>query len=119
MNTLTIETFNNKTVYLPGEKISGKAKWNITGNSKKIELKLFWYTVGKGTMDLSVVDSMVLENPLSSGSRDFSFTLPEIPFSFSGKLISVIWALELIAQGFNETGCLELTVSPSGKEITV
>jgi hypothetical protein len=45
--------------------------------------------------------------------------LPEGPYSFSGKLISLIWALELACSPGSETVRREITVSPTGHEIVL
>jgi hypothetical protein len=62
---------------------------------------------------------MRLDNPNAVGWKDFSFTLPEGPYSFSGQLISLVWALELTCSPGSETFRQEITVSPTGREITL
>ena len=47
------------------------------------------------------------------------FVLPPAPYSFSGKLISLIWAVEVVAEGIKEASRLEFTLSPDGREITL
>lgn len=117
MNNLTIATTDNKTEYLPSEVVSGICSWSFNTDPKGIELRLFWYTSGKGTVDVDTVDVLSINEPQKEGKRDFSFTLPAIPWSFSGKLISLIWAIEMIAEPGGETERFEITVSPSGKKI--
>jgi hypothetical protein len=43
--------------------------------------------------------------------------LPLAPYSFSGKLISLIWGLELVLEPSQETARFEFTLSPTGEEI--
>ena len=117
MSNLTIETTGNKIEYLPCERISGTCSWAFDKSPKKIELRLFWHTSGKGTTDVNTVETLSINEPLKEGKRDFSFTLPAIPWSFSGKLISLMWAVEMIAEPVGEAERLYITVSPSGKKI--
>ena len=85
--------------------------------SRTLELSLLWYTSGKGTRDAGVVQTKRIDNPGALGSDVFSFTLPGGPYSFSGKLISLIWALELTCTPGHETVRKEIVVSPTGREI--
>jgi len=119
MNNLKIETADNKTEYLPCERVIGTCSWAFDKSPKRIELRLFWYTSGKGTADVKTVEVFPINEPLREGKRDFSFTLPEVPWSFSGKLISLMWAIEMVSEPGGETERLEITVSPSGKKILI
>jgi len=62
---------------------------------------------------------MRFDEPGAYGAKDFSFTLPESPYSFSGKLISLIWAIELTCSAGSETLRREITLSPTGQEIVL
>ncbi|HJQ69278.1 MAG TPA: hypothetical protein VKA70_09910 [Blastocatellia bacterium] len=117
MSELEIRTRDDKTSFLPGEVLEGQVSWATESAPELIELRLFWRTQGKGTRDVSVVQSILFENPRWQGTRDFRFQLPDGPYSFSGKLISLIWALELIVTSTNETERLDILVSPTGSEI--
>lgn len=117
MDKLSIVLHDDKTAFAPRETVRGTMHWNLDGNPHRIELSLFWYTSGKGTRDVGVIQTVPLDNPGGLGSKEFSFTLPEGPYSFSGRLISLIWALELTASGGSETVRKEITVSPTSREI--
>jgi hypothetical protein len=117
MSRLAIEISEDKKVFAPGETIKGTVKWQMDENPASLELSLFWYTAGKGTQDVGVVNSLKFDNPGSFGKKDFRFVLPNGPYSFSGKLISLIWALELTSIPSSQTERIEITVSPSGSEI--
>jgi len=107
----------DKTGFAPRETIQGAVEWNLDTSPRRLDLSLFWYTSGKGTRDVGMVHNVWFDDPGAHGSKEFSFTLPEGPFSFSGKLISVIWAIELTCSPGSETTRREITVSPTGKEI--
>jgi hypothetical protein len=117
MHKLNIELYDGKNAFAPGERVEGKIQWSVDVEPKALELSLLWYTSGKGTRDAGVVNSKRIDRPGSSGSDQFSFTLPSGPYSFSGKLISLIWALELTCTPGSETVREEIVVSPTGREI--
>ena len=52
-----------------------------------------------------------------TGNRPFRFQLPDAPYSFSGKLISLIWAIEAVAEGIKEAARYEFVLAPEGREI--
>jgi hypothetical protein len=117
MNRLDIILDEEKTVYAPGEAVYGRMEWSLDQTPRYLELSLFWYTTGKGTRDVGVIDTRRLDSPGALGRKDFSFTLPDGPYSFSGKLISLIWALELTCSPGSDISRREITVSPTGREI--
>ena len=119
MEELNIELKDLKTEYQPGQVISGTAQWNLPDQPRKISLQLLWYTRGKGDEDIGLVDSVEFENPGQFQNQDFSFTIPPGPYSFSGKLISLIWTLELLAEPRDTCYRQEITVSPGGREIVL
>ena len=53
----------------------------------------------------------------SSGVQDFSFDLPPGPYTFSGKLIAMVWALELVLHPSGFTDRVEFIYSPDWREI--
>ena len=118
-HTLAIGTYENKTSFRPGEKVEGKAMWILDKDPGAVEIRLFWYTSGKGTQDVEIVATQSLPSPGRHSQAEFSFTLPDAPYSFSGKLISLIWALELVVLPSNEAQRQNLTVSPTGAEVVL
>ena len=117
MGEIIIEIKDGQSSFAPLGSVEGTVQWQLSENPEKIELSLFWYTRGKGTRDVGVVASEKIESPGAFGSKEFQFTLPEGPFSFSGKLISVVWAVEANCQPGRASDHKEITVSPSGNEI--
>jgi hypothetical protein len=119
MDNLSIVLNKDKAAFAPRETIHGTVRWSLDTGIRRLELSLFWYTAGKGTRDVGVIDTRQFDEPGAAGSKDFSFMLPEGPYSFSGKLISLIWALELACSPGSETVRREITVSPTGHEIVL
>lgn len=105
-----------KKSFLPQQSVKGTVTWHLDKAPKDIVVRLFWYTQGRGTEDLDVVDQMSAEAS-TQGQMSFNLTLPQGPYTFSGKLISVIWAVECVVKPTNECAREELVFSPTGKEI--
>lgn len=103
--------------FRPGETVEGVAGWRLDQAPQSIELRLFWFTRGKGTEDVGVVNRLCFDAPQREEGRRFSFALPAEPYSFSGQLISLIWALELVAEPGERSTRVELVLSPTGREI--
>jgi hypothetical protein len=119
MDKLSIVLNEDRTAFAPRATVDGTVQWNLDRNPQSLELSLFWYTSGKGTRDVGVVGAQRFDEPGAYGSKDFSFALPAGPYSFSGQLISLIWALELTCCPGSETIRREITVSPSRQEIVL
>jgi hypothetical protein len=61
---------------------------------------------------------VTFELPQPSDYREFRFRAPDFPPSFSGKLISLIWGLELVLEP-GESSAVELVIGPQGKELSL
>lgn len=116
---IQVETRDGITSFRPGDDVSGRASWQLDRQPDEVVARLFWYTQGKGTQDVVVIQEETFPAPGAQDQRKFSFRLPEGPFSFSGSLISLIWAVEVVALPGEESGRVEFTVSPTGDEIRV
>jgi len=114
---LSIEIEGGRRNFSPGEAISGRVSWTLDGDPSSAELRLFWYTSGKGTQDVMVVLTVPYGSPQRSDRRDFRITLPPEPYSCSGSLVSIIWALELIVEPQGLTERIEFTMAPGGTEV--
>jgi hypothetical protein len=119
MIQLRIELAGGRTNYRPGESLSGRASWQVEGQPSSAVLKLFWYTSGKGTRDIGVVNTTVFPSPRPQDQREFTLPLPREPYSFSGKLISVVWAVELLVEPGGHAERLEFVLSGTGQEVVL
>lgn len=108
---------NNRTDLKPGDALELSVLWALPSKPDSLEVRLFWYTRGKGTEDVEVIATEQVPAQAAAGEAKVRFTLPRSPWSFSGKLVSLLWAAELVAEpGARATRC-EFFLSPSGKEI--
>lgn len=117
MSELKIGLREDRTRFRPGDELVGAAGWQVAAAPRSAEIRLFWFTRGKGTEDVQVIDVVRLENPQAEEARQFRFKLPASPYSFSGKLISLIWAIELVLKPSKESRRIEFSMSPDGGEI--
>lgn len=108
---------NDRTGFAPGSTLELTALWALSATPASLEARLFWYTRGKGTEDVEVVATEKISAPAAAGEARLRFALPVAPWSFSGKLVSLVWAVELVAEpGARSTRC-EFFLSPDGREI--
>jgi hypothetical protein len=116
---LTIQTRDGGTWFKPGEAIEGTVSWHLDEDAEAVEVRLFWYTRGKGSQDVEIVATRQIPRPESSGTRPFAFEVPRGPYSFSGKLITLAWAIELVVQPSGATERLDLKIGPQPVEIDI
>lgn len=108
---------DDRTAYRPGEEISGTVRWQFSEPPPRIDLNLCWSTRGKGSEDSADAATQEITNPGAQGERTFRFLAPAQPYSFSGKLISLVWSLEAITPSGNDDDEIELVIAPEGREI--
>jgi hypothetical protein len=119
MNRLQIHTPDGWTNFTPGAEIDLVLSWDLESPPAALELRLVWNTAGKGTTDLSIVQSHPIESPAPRDSQRMTITLPTSPYSFSGKLVSLIWALELVALPGLQSTRQEIIIAPAGREVVL
>ena len=117
MDVIEIETDGGRDAFAPGDAIAGTVSWRLDAPADSVEVRLFWYTRGKGTTDVQVVKAQHFAAPGAVARKAFRFVLPAEPYSFSGKLISLIWALEAVVQPGQRSQRRELVVAPGGREV--
>jgi hypothetical protein len=115
---ITLKLDKSTPHYDIDEPLTGELFWNeLTARCDLIELRLLWYTSGKGERDLEVVAKIAVMKPAASGQQRFHFDPPGGPYSFSGTLISVVWAIEAVMIPLSESQIIEFTFAPGGNEI--
>ena len=119
MSNLHIDTAEQQTAFEPGAEIEVYLEWDLDEPAEAVELRLVWNTSGKGTTDVAVVKTVRFDGPSQQESRRTTLTLPLSPYSFSGTLVSLIWALELVALPSGESARTEITIGPGGEEVVL
>jgi hypothetical protein len=111
-----ITTVDGRTNFEPGELLEVAAEWNLDSPPDRAEVRLVWYTRGKGDTDVAVLKTIPWDAPQARDNRRCEILLPESPYGFSGTLISLVWAVELVL-GKKHSTRLDLIVAPGAKEI--
>ena len=108
---------DNRLAYRPKDFVEGAVLWEMDAPPKRAEIRLLWFTRGKGTEDGVTVAEEKLGGPRAGDTRTFKLQLPEAPYSFSGRLISLIWVVELVIAPGNHFERIEIVMGPEGREI--
>ena len=119
MSQLAINLADGRTAFWPGETIDVEAGWDTDQPVESAELRLVWYTRGKGNEDVSVVETITIENAAARGYEKRQLELPLAPYSFSGKIVSLVWALELVLLPGGESTRVDITIAPQGREVVL
>lgn len=115
---ITLEIQKDPKAFEPGELIRGVVRWtDLDPGDTSVEVRLFWSTIGKGDRDFSSVDSTMISVTKPSGEGEFEFRAPASPYSFSGKLISLVWTIEARSNETLQTASRDITIAPHGREI--
>jgi hypothetical protein len=103
----------------PGEPIRGRVEWTLEEAPSALEIRLLWYTEGRGDRDVGVARTLREEGLSSLGTRSFDFEAPAGPCSCSGRLISIRWAIEASFLPGRQTERIEIVLGPGGQEIEI
>jgi hypothetical protein len=119
MPTLVIQIRDGRTEFSPRETVAGEVSWQADSPPHSAELRLLWSTSGRGLTDSGIAETIPFAHLQAGETRPFAFTLPEGPYSFSGTLITLSWALELVLQPGDHSESVDITVAPGGKAIAL
>ncbi len=117
MDKISIQLKDAKISYHPGEKISGEVEWDLTQEVKEIAINVFWYTEGIGDQDSEIAESEIIKLPLKSDRQSFEIELPMAPYSYSGQITSLKWAIEATTLKDKVKDVKEFSMTPGNKEI--
>lgn len=109
MNRITLKQKNLK----PHDTVEGSVSWQLENAPKNLELRLFWFTRGRGEEEAGTISTLPLGDA-SSGEKVFSFPLPGSPWSIDGTYISIVWGVELVERKAGGLALEEFTVGPEG-----
>ena len=114
---LEIRLDGSGDAFEPGEPIRGTLSWTFETAPRELSLKLLWYTEGRGDRDVGVARSIAIETPMAVGSHAFDLAGPGGPYSCSGRLVSIRWAIEAVASPSRDRARVELVIAPEGREV--
>jgi len=119
MNELTLLLADDRRAYCPGEELAGVAAWQLARAPAALEVRLCWFTSGLAIAEARCVDKVSFDRPSASERRQFSFRLPEVPWSFHGALAALGWAVELVALPGQRCSRVEFTLGPRATPISL
>ncbi len=121
MSGMRVAVSKEPAEYEPGEEIAGGVQWELDRAPESVEARLLWHTVGRssagGFEDVGVVATVRFDGPQQEDTRSFQFTAPLAPYSFTGQLITLTWAVEVVALPRKENARVELAIAPAGKAL--
>ncbi len=120
MSVLFLATEGNQARFEPGEVVGIQTRWDFESPPDAIEVRLVWHIERLSEEKPSwivIPDKSRIENPDAQGDHACQMALPEMPFSFSGKLISLRWGVEVVALPFLEATRLDISVSPDRRSV--
>jgi hypothetical protein len=103
--------------FAPGHTLRGTLQWMGDAAPEALELRLLWYTEGRGDQDVGVARTLRIETPSAVGSSSFELEVPSGPYSCSGRLVSIRWALEAVTKPGKQTARAELVLAPGAREV--
>lgn len=107
MHTIQIDlrdyrsTLGEYPIYYPGDRVSGQVVIYAESQIKcrNIRVEVGWFTQGKGNRDKEAIQQYVIDvqqiEPGMPISQKFAADLPPMPYSFSGELINIVWAVQV------------------------
>jgi hypothetical protein len=116
MSKISLETANAIRSFEPGASIEVDTAWDLDTQPRAIELRVVWNTRGRTIQDIRIVDTVSLDVSKCERQR-VPLTLPRAPYSFTGKYVSLIWALELVVLPSQDSARFPITIGPGGKEV--
>jgi hypothetical protein len=105
--------------FAPGETLVFTLARDASAKPGPLTVQLGWFTEGKGTRDAAVEWSDYLSDLAPGTDRSFEVRLPEAPWSFSGKLVSVAWRLEVLDAKREPLVAVPLIIGPGGETVTL
>ncbi len=120
MNQLSLTLENSARGFEPGGQLVVTAGWQLdqlVPGDQYLELRLIWYTRGKGDTDVQTTQALRIDPEQASDTKRMGIQLPDSPYSFSGKLISLVWALEFVLEPGGDACREEFVMAPGGREI--
>ncbi len=114
---LEIRSEGGRSTWEPGETLRGTLAGDLEHPPEAVELRLLWYTQGRGDQDVGVARTLRIESTAARGESPFELEAPSGPYSCSGRLISIRWALEAVTEPAKTTARSELVIAPGGREV--
>jgi len=100
-----------------GETIIASVHWSLERPPAACLLNLLWYTSGVGEEAVGIVERHCFDHLESQGRRRCRFTAPKHPPSFSGRLVSLQWAVEALLQPVGGVARCDVIIAPERQAV--
>jgi len=117
MSLIEVQTEGGRTAFEPGESITGSASWDLPGPPSSLDVCLIWIAKGAGTQESGVGARVAIDAPQSRDRRNFELPAPDGPYSYAGRLLSIVWSVEVQAEPGGRSGRAELVIAPGGQPL--
>jgi len=117
MEYLRIELGAHGSLIKPGSTVEGNVEWALEHVPERIEIRLLWYTEGRGTRDVGIVGRQSYTHQPDMGRQPFSLKAPDGPYSFEGRLITLRWILEAAVDPGDMVTRENLILGPTGTPV--
>lgn len=115
MSMIEVEIDASRTAFEPGDTVTGSASWDLPGPPSSLDVCLVWIAKGAGaTQQDGVAARVPIEGAGSRDTRTFALLAPDGPYSYTGKLLTISWAVELQAEPGGRSARTELVIAPGG-----
>lgn len=113
-----IEFVQQRAKFAPADLMVGTVDLqDLPADTHKLAIRLIWFTTGKGTRDVNVCSEIMQASVPPHSSVAFEFVAPQRPLSFSGQLISLQWAVEVVAFPSKQSWLAELVITHGEHQI--
>ena len=92
---------------------------DASSKTDPLTVQLGWFTEGRGTRDAAVVWGEELTGLAPGADRTFEVRLPETPWTFSGRLVSASWRLEVLDAKRQPLVAVPLVIAPGGQPVVL
>jgi hypothetical protein len=79
----------------PRWRVDGSASWSLSQAPAWLEIRLAWHTEGKGTKEVLVVARERFRAVSAQDQRTFALSLPEMPYTYHGRIVSILWSVDV------------------------
>lgn len=98
----------------PGDTLPVAVVRDRAAKGGPVTVQLGWYTDGRGTRDAAIAFTETIAVLEPGGHHHIDVHVPEAPWTFQGKLISVAWRLEVLDAARRPLAGTDLVVGPGG-----
>ncbi len=97
----------------PGGTVRARVAWHLDRPAEELVARLLWYTEGRGARDVGVVAEKPLDGSRLDGEAEVELPVPEGPYSFEGRLITLRWVVEIAVEPGGASEQAPLVVAPT------